>query len=206
MGVDDRQGRGVNEGGSSRAQMRSEHESHHHGHGVHHEKPMSSEDAIRSLLLLGQVALDAGDYESAVEAFASALQIESNEVALYNLGSMYARGLGIRRDFVEGARLFRKAELLGNGHAGKLCRKCMFDCIRDGFDAKSPADLYATMAVFVSRVYPEATDQRLEVNHGLLAVAATYLNEGHVTEAAKVYRAAADFGNDEIAQRYLASL
>lgn len=167
---------------------------------------MSAEEAVRSLLILGQVALDAGDYESATEAFASVLTIEPNEVALYNLGSFYARGLGVRKDFMEAARLFHQAELLGNGRAGKLCGKCMLDYLSEGIEGKSPADLYAAMAVFVSRVYPEATDQKLEVNNGLLAVAVTYLNKGNYAEAAKVLRAAAEFGNDETAQSYLAAL
>ncbi len=167
---------------------------------------MGPDEAMRSLLLLGQVALDAGDYESAVEAYASALQIEPNETALYNLGSLRARGLGGRRDFVEAARLFHQAELLGNERAGKLCGKCMFDHIHEGFDGRSPADLYAAMAVFVTRVYPEAADQRAEVNHGLFAIASTHLDRGEHAEAAKVLRAAAEFGNDGYAQYYLAML
>lgn len=179
------------------------HEGHHHHH---HDEPMSPEEAVRSLLILGQVALDAGDYESATEAFASILHIEPNEVAYYNLGSFRARGLGAKQDFVEAARLFHQAELLGNERAGKLCAKCMLDYIQDGFEGKSPADLYAAMAVFVSRVYPEAEDPKLEVNHGLLAIANTFLNKGSYAEAAKVLHAAADFGNDEYAPYYLAAI
>lgn len=174
------------------------HESHHD-----HERPIGPEEAVRSLLLLGQVALEACDYESAVEAFASVLRIESNEAALYNLASFYARGLGVRQDYVEGARLFHQAELLGNERAGKLCGKCMLDYVSDGIDDASPADLYARMAVFVSRVYPEADDQGLEVNHGLLAIAVTYLHKGDSVAAAKVLRAAAEFGGDETSQGYL---
>lgn len=186
------------------------HESHHHEHGSHHdhkhEEPMGPEEAVRSLLLLGQVALDAGDYESATEAYASILHIEPNELAFYNLGSFRARGLGGRRDFVEAARLFHQAELMGNERAGKLCGKCMLDYLCDGLDDKSPADLYAAMAVFVSRVYPEATDQKLEVNHGLLAVAVTLLNQGNQAGAMKVFRAAAEFGDDNYAQSVLDAL
>ena len=180
---------------------------HHHGHGSHHhDEPMSQEDALRSLLLLGQVALNARDYESAVEAYASALQIETNENACYNLGSLYARGLGARRDFMEAARLFHQAELLGNVQAGKLCGKCMFDYINESLDAKKPADLYAELAVFVAKVYPEATDHRLEVDRGLFAIASTHYNKGAYAEAAKVFRAAAEFANDGYAQYYLAAL
>ena len=167
---------------------------------------MTQEEAVSSLLILGQVALDSKDYESAIEAYASVLKIEPNETAFYNLGSLRARGLGARRDFVEGARLFHQAELLGNARAGKLCGKCMYDYIQDDIDGKTPADVYASMAVFVSSVYPEAVEKQLEVNRGLLAVAGTHLSKGEHAEAAKVFRAAAEFGNDGHAQYYLAVL
>lgn len=182
------------------------HGAHHHAHGSHHDESMSPEEAVRSLLLLGQVALDARDYESSVEAFASALQLEPNEVAYYNLGSLYARGLAVKRDFVEAARLFHQAELMGNARAGKLCAKCMFDYLREGADDKSPADLYAEMAVFVLRAYPEATDQRQEVGRGLFAIANTHLNRGEYAQAAKAFRAAAEYACEGYAQYYLAEL
>lgn len=182
------------------------HAEHEHSHEHSHEEPMSPADAVRSLLLLGQVALDAGDYESATEAFASILQIEQNEVALYNLGSFYARGLGVRQSFAEAARLFHQAELLGNARAGKLCAKCMFDYIHNGFVNKAPVEIYAAMAVFVSCVYPEVADQRREVNNGLLAVGGTYLHKGDRDAAIRVFRAAVEFGDDEYAQTYLSEL
>ena len=52
---------------------------HPHGHGHHehhHDEPMGPEEAVRSLLLLGQAALDEGDHAAAAEAYASALKIE----------------------------------------------------------------------------------------------------------------------------------
>lgn len=178
---------------------------HHHGHGSHHhDEPMSQEEAVQSLLVLGQVALDAADYESAVQAYASVLKLEPNEVAAYNLGSLYARGRAVRRDYAEAARLFHQAELLGNERAGKLCGKCMFDYVHEGFADKTPADLYAAMAVFVTRVYLEAEDPHREVATGLFAIAATHYNRGEYPEAAKVFRAAAEFGGDGRAQYYLA--
>lgn len=187
-----------------------EHEGHHrHGHdhaAHHHDEPISQDEAVQSLLMLGQVALDAADYESASEAFASILKLEPNEAAFYNLGSFYARGLGVRQDFMEAARLFHQAELLGNERAAKLCRKCMFDYLLEGLGERKPADLYAEMAFFVTRVYPEAADQRKEAGSGLFAIASTLANKGAYAEAAKVFRAAAEFGNDGYAQYYLAVL
>lgn len=178
----------------------------HQAHHSHHAQPMSPEDVMRSLLLLGQVALDANDYASAAEAYASVLELGPNETALYNLASFHARGLGVRQDFVEAARLFHQAELLGNERAGKLCAKCMLDYVDDDLDGKTPADVYAKMAFFASKVYPEATDHVLEVNQGLLAISGTYLAKGAYASSAKAFRAAAEFGNDENAARYLAEL
>jgi len=182
------------------------HGPHHHDHGSHHEEPMTQEEVVSSLLVLGQVALQSKDYESAVEAYASVLQLEPNETAFYNLGSFRARGLGVRRDYAEAARLFHQAERLGNKRAGSLCAKCMFDFIHEGFDDRTPADLYAAMGVFVSMVYPEAADQGQEVNSGLFAIASTHLNRGEYAQAAKVFRAAAEFGNEGYAQHYLGVL
>ncbi|MBP3893346.1 MAG: SEL1-like repeat protein [Atopobiaceae bacterium] len=173
----------------------AEHGAHHHHH--HHERPMTQEEAVRSLLMLGQVALGSQDYESAVQAYASVLKLEQNETALYNLASLYARGLAVRQDYAEAARLFRQAQLMGNERAGKLCGKCMYDYLCEDIGDKTSADLYAKMAVFVSRVYPDAEDQKAEVNNGLLAVAATLLDRGERAEATKVLRAATDFGNVE---------
>ncbi len=166
-------------------------------HHDHHEEPMSQEEVVQSLLLLGQVALDAGDYESAVEAYASALQLGQNEVACYNLASLYARGLGVRRDFMRAAQLFHQAELMGNERAGKLCMKCLFDYACDGLGDKSPADVYAAMAVFVSQVYPEASDKKQEVYRGLLAVANTLSSRGEDDAAKKVFHAAEEYGGVE---------
>ena len=177
------------------------HEHHHH----HHDEPMTQEEAMRSLLLLGQVALNANDYESAVNAYASALKLEPNETAAYVLGTLYARGLGVRKNFLEAGRLFHQAELLGNEQAGKLCAKCMFDYVHI-FAAKAPADLYAAMVIFTAQVYPEAVDSKREVNNGLFAIASTLLNKREYSEAAKVFRAGAEYGDDGYAQYYLGLL
>ena len=182
---------------------------HPHGHGHHehhHDEPMGPEEAGRSLLLLGQAALDEGDHAAAAEAYASALKIEQDETAAFNLGSLYARGLGVRRNYLEAARLFHQAELLGNERAGALCGKCMYDFVHAGIILKTPMDLYAAMAVFVARVYPEAAEKLREVGNGLVAIAGTCYSKGEHAEAAKAFRAAAEFAEDAYAQYCLATL
>lgn len=187
------------------AAAHAEHEHHHH-HDHDHDEPMTSEEAVRSLLLLGQVALRENDFPAAADAYASALAIEPNMTAAFNLGSLYARGLGVRKNFMEAARLFHQAELLGNEQAGKLCGKCMLDFIGEGLDAKTPMDVYAAMSVFASRVYPEAADPASEVETGLFAIASTYFQGGDYVRAARVFRASAEFCNDGLAQYYLGEL
>ena len=184
----------------------SEHNhAHEHTH-AHDEKEMSPQEVVSSLLYLAEVALGAADYESAATAYASVLQLEANATALYNLGSFYARGLGVARDYVEAARLFRQAELMGNERAGKLCKKCMLDYMNEDIATKSPADLYAKMAMFVLKVYPEATHQRAEAANGLVAVGLTNQSRGDVVAAKRLFRAAAEFGDDKQAQTYLDEL
>lgn len=178
---------------------------HSHSHS-HDEKQMSPEDVTKSLLYLGEVALAARDYESAATAYASVLQLGPDVTALYNLGSFYARGLGVPQDYTEGARLFHQAELLGSERAGMLCRKCMLDHVNADLGCKSPAETYATMAVFVSKVYPEIADQKSAACSGLVAVALTNQSKGDDSAAEKVFRAAAEFGGDETAKQYLADI
>lgn len=167
---------------------------------------MTPEEAVRSLLILGQMALDANDYEAAIDAYASALKIGPNETASLSLGSLYARGLGVHKNYLEAAKLFHQAELLGNVMAGKLCGKCMYDYIHQGFDGRRPADLYAAMTVFVTMVYPEAENGGQEIASGLFAIASAHLSKEELTEAAKVFRAGAEFANDGFAQYYLGLL
>ncbi len=147
---------------------------------------MGPDEALSSLLLLGQVALDAADYESAVNAYASALKIKQDETAAYNLGSLYARGLGVRKNYLEAARLFHESELMGNDRAGKLCMKCMFDFIDEQIEGKDPLELYSAMAVFVSMAFPEAPDKPAELANGLSALASTYASKGEQAKAEKL--------------------
>lgn len=190
------------------------HGSYHVGHGARQyaeriarkNEPMTPMEAVRSLLVLGKVSLDAQDYDSAAEAYASALKVMPDATAAYNLASLYARGLGVKKNYLEAARLFHQAELMGNRQAGKLCSKCMLDFISIGFILKRPMDVYTAMCVFVARVYPEAESKPREVSRGLYAIASTFLSKGEHADAAKVFRAAAEFANDGTAQYCLGEL
>ncbi len=170
-------------------------------------KPQSSsKDIIDMMVMMADMAMNEGNYERAVESYKNILKLEPNETAQYNLGSLYAQGKGVEQDFMEGAYWFRQAELASNEHAGKLCLKCSMDFAHQRFDQKSPEQLYTDMVRFIKHVYPETTDVNLEVCRKLYAIAGNHFNKKEYAEAAKLFRAAAEYGNDGYSQNYLAVL
>lgn len=84
----------------------------------------SSGDAINMMVMMADLAMESGDYKQAVGGYKNILKLEPNEIAQYNLGSLYAQGKGVNQDFMEGAYWFRQAEHGGDEQAGKLCMKC----------------------------------------------------------------------------------
>ena len=166
----------------------------------------SSKDIIDMMVTMADIAMNDGNYERAVESYRIILKLEPNEIAQYNLGSLYAQGKGVKQDFMEGAYWFHQAELGGDEQAGKLCLKCSLDFARQNFDRKSPEQLYTDMARFIKHVYPETADVNLEVCRKLYAIAGNHFNKKEYTAAAKLFRAAAEFGNDGYSQNYLAVL
>lgn len=62
------------------------------------------------------------------------------------------------------------------------------------------------MVRFVKYIYPETEDVNLEVCRKLFAIAGNHFNKKEYPPAAKLFRAAAEFGNDGYSQNYLAVL
>lgn len=171
------------------------------------EKPqLSIKGPIDALILMADVAINDGDYKMAVDTYKSILEHEPNETAQYNLGSLYAQGKGVEQDFMEGAYWFHQAEISGDEQAGGMCLKCCMDFTHQNFDRKSPKQIYYDMVRFIKRVYPETTDVNLEVCRKLFGIAGNHFNRKEYTAAAKLFRAAAEFGNDGYSQNYLAML
>ncbi len=165
-----------------------------------------SRDAIRMMVIVADKAMENGDYELAADGYKKILKLEPNETAQYNLGSLYAQGKGVKQDFMEGAYWFRQAERGGDEQAGKLCMKCTMDFVHQNLDKKSPEQLYTDMVRFVKYIYPETENVNLEVCQKLFAIAMNHLNKKEYPPAAKLFRAAAEFGNDGYSQNYLAVL
>lgn len=166
---------------------------------------LKSDDIINTMLTTAEVAMDKGDYELAVDTYKKILNLEPNTTAQYNLGSLYAQGKGIKQDFIEAACLFHKAELNGDELAGKLCLKCALDFVHQDFDTKTPERLYLSMAHFTRMVY-SGVDINLEACRTLFSIAGNHFNKQEYKEAARLFRAAGEFGEDGYSQNYLAVL
>ena len=167
---------------------------------------LGSKDIINMMVMTAEMAMNDGNYEQAVENYRNILRLEPNETAQYNLGSLYAQGKGIKQDFMEGAYWFRQAELSGDEQAGKLCLKCSVDYTNHNLDRKNAEQLYTDMVKFIRHVFPEIADVNLEVCRKLYAIAGNHFNNKNYVAAAKLFRAAAEFGHDGYSQNYLAVL
>ena len=166
----------------------------------------SSGDMIETMLTMANMAAESGDYTHAVDGYKNILKLEPNTTAQYNLGSLYAQGKGVGQDYMEGAYWFHQAERNGDVQAGKLCLKCTLDYVHQDFDMITPEQLYDDMVRFVRHVCPESTDVNLEADRKLYAIAGNHFNKKEYAAAAKLFRAAAEFGNDGYSQNYLAVL
>ena len=165
-----------------------------------------SQDIIDSMIMMAGILIEHNDYERAVETYKNILELQPNETtAQYNLGTLYAQGKGVKQDFMEAAYWFNQASLGGDEQAKKLCMKCMMDFIHRDFQHKTAEQIYFDMMRFVKFIWP-LKNSELEVNINLYAIAGNHFNKQEYTKAAKLFRAAAEFGNDGASQNYLAIL
>lgn len=167
---------------------------------------LSSKDVIDAMHNMADIAMDDDDYERAAQVYKNILELGPDATAQYNLGSFYAQGKGVRQDFMEGAYWFHQAELGGDEQAGKLCTKCSIDFIRQNLEQNSPEQLYMDMERFVKYVYPDTKDVNQEVCRKLYALAQNHFSRQEYDKAAKLFRAAAQYGSDGYSQNYLAVL
>lgn len=162
----------------------------------------SSQDIIETMVMMAGISIEQGDYSRAVETYKNILRLQPNETAQYNLGTLYAQGKGVKQDFKEAAYWFYQA---GDEQAKKLSIKCMMDFIHQDFDNKTAEDIYFDMLRFVKFVWPGNTLE-LEVNRNLCNMAELHFCREEYAKAVKLFRAAAEFGNDTEAQCVLAML
>ena len=165
----------------------------------------NSQEIIDTMIIVAGTMIENDDYEQAVGMYQTILQLIPNEIAQYNLGTLYAQGKGVKQDFKEAAYWFNQAYITGDDQAEKHCLKCMIDFIHQDFEHETPETIFFKMMRFVKFIWPEQNIE-LKVNENLLAIAANHFNKQEYIEAIKLFRAAAEFGNDGKSQNYLAIL
>ena len=168
-------------------------------------KQISSRDVIDAMVALAGVFVNNDDYTGAVDIYQKILRLQPNKIAQYNLGTLYALGKGVKQDFKEAAYWFNQAAIAGDEQAEKRCLKCMIDFIHQDFEHEIPETIFFNMMRFVKFIWP-AQNLELKVNENLFAMAGKHFNKQEYTEAIKLFRAAAEFGNDGNSQNYLAIL
>lgn len=150
--------------------------------------------------------LEEKNYGSAFDLFKLVAENTDNSKAQYNLGSMYAQGLGTEQDFVEAAYWFNKAYKKGEEGANKLTMKCLLDYANIVLRSETEKGIYEKLSAFAKRVY-NAENYRTIVRKNLLELSLYYFNnKKDYAMAAKLFRAGAEYENDAMCQNYLAVL
>lgn len=169
------------------------------------EKKISPQDAAEAMIANAEIYLQEGKSDMAFSVYRSIVQSEPNAVAQYNLGSLYAQGLGVKQDFLEGAYWFHQAFENGDKKAGKLRAKCMMDYIHQGLEDKRPGDIFMQMLRYAVCLYPRE-DSIMIANREIFALAQYHMEREEYAVAALLFREAAEFGNDGESQNRLGLL
>lgn len=165
-----------------------------------------SENIISAMMTTADAAMDKGDYSLAVDTYQRILKLEPNTDAQYNLGSLYAQGKGVTQNYMEAAYWFHQAEMSGDVQAGNLRLKCTSDFVHQNLELKTAEQIYYDMTEFVKYVIGNMGNVNLEVCRNLYGIAGNHFNKHEYEAAAKLFRAAGEFGNDGYSQNYLAVL
>ena len=167
------------------------------------EKRKSANLIIADVLLANaDIAITQENFEYAVQNIINILKLLPIAKAKSTLANLYSQGKGIEQNFKEASYWFHQAELSGDEHAEKLCWKNTIDFINKDFELKNPEQLYWDMFSFVKFVYPEE-DAKLRTNRNLYTIAEYYFKEKKYELAVKLFRAAAEFGDDGLSQNYI---
>ncbi len=146
------------------------------------------------------------NYGAAFDLFKLVAVNTDNSKAQYNLGSLYAQGLGTEQDFIEAAYWFNRAYKNGEEGADKLTTKCLLDYANAVLRTKTPKEVYEKLIAFAKRVY-NTENYSVIVRKNLLELGTYYFNsKKDYAMAAKLFRAGAEYENDGWCQNYLAVL
>ncbi len=169
------------------------------------ETIQNMQQSTEEQLAVAEKLLNEGHGDEAFEMYQNIVITSSNMTAWYNLGSLYARGIGTKQDFLEGAYCFHQAEKSGDEQAGKLARKCELDYMQQHLTADSPKALYDRMEKFVLHLYPHE-EPNILIKRELTVLGMHHFNQKNYVGAAKLFRASAEFCDDGQAQNFLGVL
>lgn len=165
-----------------------------------------SKDTVQFMTNMAELAMAGGEYEKAVKIYKDLLSIRPDADAQYNLGSLYAQGKGVEQNFMEGAYWFHQAELGGDEQAGKLFLKCALDFVHQDFASKTAEQIYFDMVKFIKYAMREAENVNAVVCGKLYGMAGNHFNKKEYAAAAKLFRAAGEYGSHGPSQNYLGVL
>lgn len=169
------------------------------------EKPVDSQDVVQLMLANAAAFLDDKKPERAFAAYHQIVQMHPHPEALYNLGSLYAQGLGTEQNFLEAAYWFRQAARRGDQKAAKLQMKSTWDYVHEELGVRTDRQIFEKMVRLASYLYP-GEDHRAIADNNLRAMAEQHLNKGEHETAVRLLCAAAKFGDDGPSQNYLGVL
>lgn len=176
------------------------------GNGIKTEKKeISSQDIVEVMIANAQMCLEEGKAETAFSIYRNIVQLEPNTTAQYNLGSLYAQGLGTEQDFLEGAYWFHQAFENGDKEAKKFRTKCTMDYMHQGLEDKRPGDIFMKMLRYAVCLYPREDSIKI-ANCEIFALAQYHMEREEYAVAAVLFREAAEFGNDGESQNRLGIL
>lgn len=173
--------------------------------GKKEEKKTGSQDVINGMLMNADICMNQGNFKQAFDTYKQIVTMQPDTTAQYNLGSLYAQGKGTEQNFFEAAFWFHQANLGGDEQAGKLCAKCMMDYIHQNLDAKTSRMVFDEMIRLVSSLYPGDDSIAIAVEN-IYGIAELHFNKKEYAAAAKLFRAAAEYGKHGDSQNVLAVL
>lgn len=166
---------------------------------------IKSEDVVQVMLVNAKACLDDGRPEQAFDIYKSIVEMALDPTAQYNLGSLYAQGKGTEQDFLQATYWFHQAVQNGEPAAEKMRTKSTMDYLHQDFGQTTPHQLYEKMIRYASLLYPRDNGNTIAAET-LYNLAALHFNKKEYKEAAKLFRAGAEFANDGESQNYLAVL
>ena len=168
-------------------------------------KESASQNVIETMMLNAEICMNEGKYEQAFVAYKQIVTLRPDPNAQYNLGSLYAQGKGTAQNYLEGAYWFHQASLQGDEQAGRFRTKCLMDYVHQNLEQKTPQTVYDEMLRFASYLYPRENGREI-ANKNLTDLAGYHMNKKEYGISAKLFRAAAEYGDCGAAQNYLAVL